>query len=139
MEAVCLGPFMRAAAAMAAFELRVRIVADLAPEGSELQRAAISEDLPPLIERLCARHDAVADDMKFLKAVASIRNKLLHPELSKAVGRSVHWRTSSATAVCGWAIWKTAPWAASLDGCWKAGTAARSMRSLRLRERQSRS
>lgn len=87
MEAWCLPSFMRAAAAVAAFELRVRIVADLAPEGNAVQREAINGDLSALIEMLCDRHGASKEDRAFLLAVASIRNKLFHLELSKAVAR----------------------------------------------------
>lgn len=52
MKAFCFPPFQRAAAAVATFELRVRLLADQAPDGSKLQRAAIGSDLMPLIEQL---------------------------------------------------------------------------------------
>jgi hypothetical protein len=87
MEAFCFPSFQRAAAAVATFELRVRLLADQATEGSKLQRAAISMELTPLIELLCEVHGASIEDQAHLKAIAAIRNKLFHLELSRVTGR----------------------------------------------------
>src|SRR5690606_24017574 len=87
METVCVPAFQRAAAAVAPFELRVRLVADLGPDGTPLQRAALGTDLTPLVEMICDDYAASSDDRAYLKAVANIRSKLFHLELSRVTGR----------------------------------------------------
>lgn len=87
LEAFCFPWFQRAAAAVATFELRVRLLADQAIDGSKLQGAAISMELTPLIELLCEVHGASLEDLVYLKKVAGIRNKLFHLELSRVTGR----------------------------------------------------
>ena len=87
MEAFCFPAFKRAAAAVATFALRVRLLADSGPEGTQLQKAAIGMDLTPLLEMVCKEYNASPDDVVFLKAVAALRNKLFHLELSKVTGR----------------------------------------------------
>jgi hypothetical protein len=72
---------------VATFELRVRLLADLGQEGTALQRAALGTDLTPLVEMICDDYEATADDRAYLKAVANIRNKLFHLELSRVTGR----------------------------------------------------
>lgn len=87
MEAFCFPPFQRAAAAVATFELRARLLADQGTEGTPLQRVAISGDLTALLELLGKEFNASIEDLACLKAVASIRNKLFHLELSRVTGR----------------------------------------------------
>lgn len=87
MEAVCFPLFKRAAAAVATFELRVRLLADMGDEGTPLQRSAIGGDLTPLIEMICKEYNASDEQLALLKSIASIRNKLFHLELSRVTGR----------------------------------------------------
>ena len=87
MESVCFPLFKRAAAAVATFELRVRLLADSGSEGTELQRAALGGDLTPLVELLCKEYKASDEQLDYLKSVANIRNKLFHLELSRVTGR----------------------------------------------------
>ena len=65
----------------------MRLLADLEPDASRIQRAAIKGDLTELIEQLCDRHRADDAARAFLKGVAGISNKLFHLELSKVKGR----------------------------------------------------
>src|SRR5258706_16411223 len=87
VDTMCFPAFERAAAAVASFELRVRLLADSGIEGSSSQGQALGGDLTPLIDVLCKDFNATEEELKFLKAVAAIRNKLFHLELSKVTGR----------------------------------------------------
>ena len=87
MEQMCLPGFANAAAAVAVFELKVRLLADNGDEGTPLQSQAIKADLGKLIELVCDHHHATPEQRELLTKVGRIRNKLLHIELSKATGR----------------------------------------------------
>ncbi len=87
MEDLCFPAFQRAAAAVATFELRVRLLADSGDDGTQLQRAALGTDLTPLVKMLCDDYKANAEECAYLVAVANIRNKLFHLELSRVTGR----------------------------------------------------
>jgi hypothetical protein len=87
MEHMCLPGFANAAAAIAVFELKVRLLADNGDEGTPLQVQALKADLGRLIDLVCDHHQATDDQRSLLAKVATIRNKLLHLELSRATGR----------------------------------------------------
>lgn len=87
MERMCLPGFANAAAAVSVFELKVRLLADNGEEGTPLQAQAIKADLGKLIDLVCDHHTATIEQRALLSKVATIRNKLLHLELSRATGR----------------------------------------------------
>jgi hypothetical protein len=87
MEYMCLPGFANAAAAVTVFELKVRLLADNGDEGTPLQAQALKADLGKLIDLVCDHHKASAEQRALLSKVATIRNKLLHLELSRATGR----------------------------------------------------
>jgi len=87
MEHMCLPGFANAAAAVAVFELKVRLLADNGDEGTSLQAQALKADLSKLIDFVCEHHNATVEQRALLSKVATIRNKLLHLELSRATGR----------------------------------------------------
>jgi hypothetical protein len=87
MEHMCLPGFANAAAAVAVFELKLRLLADNGDEGAPLQSQALKADLGKLIDLICDHHSATIEQRSLLAKVGSIRNKLLHLELSRATGR----------------------------------------------------
>jgi hypothetical protein len=87
MEHMCLPGFANAAASVSVFELKIRLLADNGDEGTPLQTQAIKADLGKLIDLVCDHHKATVEQRALLSKVATIRNKLLHLELSRATGR----------------------------------------------------
>lgn len=87
MEQLCLPAFANAAAAVAVFELKVRLLADNGDAGTPLQVQALKAELGKLVDLVCEHHGATREQRDLLKKVASVRNKLLHLELSRATGR----------------------------------------------------
>jgi hypothetical protein len=87
MEALTFPGFQAAAAAVATFELRVRMLADQGDAGTPLVKAALSAEFTKLIDDVCAFHGASDEDARYLKACAGMRNKLFHLELSRVTGR----------------------------------------------------
>jgi hypothetical protein len=87
MEHLCLPGFANAAAAVAVFELKLRLLADNGEEGTPLQSQAIKADLGKLIDLICDHHKASDEQRALLAKVGTIRNKLFHLELSRVTGR----------------------------------------------------
>jgi hypothetical protein len=78
---------VRAAAAVATFELRVRMLAERARRFAKVEQASLSADLSVLIKMVAEYFVATTDETKFLTAAATMRNKLLYLELSRVLGR----------------------------------------------------
>ena len=93
IEKMAFPSFQRAAAAVATFELRVRMLAETATPFSKVEQASLSADLSALIKMVVEYFNASPEETKFLAAAAAMRNKLLHLELS-----SVHGRVESLIA-----------------------------------------
>ena len=87
IEKMAFPSFQRAAAAVATFELRVRMLAETATRSSKVKQASLSADLSALIKMVVEYFNASPDETKFLAAAAAMRNKLLHLELSRVLGR----------------------------------------------------
>jgi hypothetical protein len=78
--------FARACAFGGVFELRIRMLAERTPA---LKRDALKADLTPLCRSIVGHYAAklASEDRALLVALPGIRNKLLHVEFSRAVGR----------------------------------------------------
>ena len=87
MEAMCFPRFQNAAAGAATFELRVRLLAELAKDGTPVKKVALSAKLTDLIGLVAAHFGATEEETRFLNAVAVLRNKLFHLQLSRVSGR----------------------------------------------------
>lgn len=87
IEKIAFPSFQRAAAAVATFELRVRMLAETATRFSKVEQASLSADLSALIKMVVEYFNADPDETKFLMAAGVMRNKLLHLELSRVLGR----------------------------------------------------
>lgn len=87
IEKMAFPSFQRAAAAVATFELRVRMLAETATPFSKVEQASLSADLSALIKMVVEYFNASPEETKFLAAAAAMRNKLLHLELSSVLGR----------------------------------------------------
>lgn len=111
IEGFCFPMFGRAAEAVAAFELRVRMLADTDSERVKLQRAALSGDLTALIDQLCDEYKAADEERAFLAAVAGLRNNLFHLKLSRVTGRV----TPLAEQLVDEPLRKGGVWMANLD------------------------
>jgi hypothetical protein len=87
IEKIAFPSFQLATAAVATFELRVRMLAETATRFSKVEQASLSTDLSVLIKMVAEYFNATPDETKFLTAAATMRNKLLHLELSRVLGR----------------------------------------------------
>lgn len=87
IERMAFPSFQRAAAAVATFELRVRILAETATPSSKVEQASLSADLSVLMKMVVEYFNANAEETKFLTAAAAMRNNLLHLKLSRVLGR----------------------------------------------------
>ena len=87
VEEIAFPSFKCAAAAVATFELRVRMLAETATRSSKVEQASLSADLSALIKMVAEYFGATEDETKFLTAAATMRNKLLHLKLSSVLGR----------------------------------------------------
>ena len=87
MEQMCLPAFQAAAAAAATVELKLRLLCDLRPETADLALANLD-----LVRKEVVRAfgSLLSDDeQEQLKACVSLRNRIIHQQLSKASGKLV--------------------------------------------------
>lgn len=82
-----IGDFAHAAAAACVFELKCRLVADKA----ELGDRTLSCGLDALVKQLIDEHGErlTEEETALLKSCAVVRNKMLHLELARTVGKLV--------------------------------------------------